>query len=141
MCRDATEHVCSMSEKEYHAFYDGSVDDDEVEDYCFRSAYVFNLLRYGYGFKMEDNITSVDTIGGQKVGWALGAMLYEINTMPWTYDSHEHEIPVFEHEAVVEDRILVLFIILAVIGLGTSAVLWNKLRQADKRRMYEAIAE
>jgi hypothetical protein len=34
---------------------------------------------------MEDNITATNVINGQKVGWALGSMLYEINTLPWTY--------------------------------------------------------
>ena len=66
-------------------------------------------------------------------------MLYEINTMPWTYESHEHEIALFEHEAVVEDRTLVLFAILALLGLGTSGVLFYKLRQANKRHKYEMI--
>lgn len=139
--RDATEKVCSMSKEEYMKFYDGSVDSDEVEDYCFRSAYVFNLLKFGYGFKIDDNITSVETINSQKAGWALGAMLYEINTMPWTYASHEHEIPVFEHQAVAEDRMLVLFVVLSLIGFGMSAVLGYKLRQVGKRSKYEAIPE
>lgn len=43
------------------------------------------MLRNGYGFEMEDNITATDVVNGQKVGWALGSMLYEINTLPWTY--------------------------------------------------------
>lgn len=136
---DATQHACSMSKEELIAFANGSVDSDEVEDYCFRSAYVFQLLRNGYGFQMQDNITSVEVIDGHKVGWALGAMLYEINTMPWTYESHEHEIAVFEHQAVAEDRTLVLFAILALLGLGASVVLFFKLRQAVKRQKYDLV--
>jgi hypothetical protein len=61
------------------------VPDEEVDDYCFRSAYVFNVLRNGYGFAMDEHITATDVINGQKVGWPLGAMLYEINTFPWVY--------------------------------------------------------
>ncbi len=34
---------------------------------------------------MEDVITAKDVVNGHKVGWALGSMLYEINTLPWTY--------------------------------------------------------
>ena len=34
---------------------------------------------------MEDNITATHIVNGQKIGWALGSMLYEINTLPWKY--------------------------------------------------------
>ena len=51
-------------------------------------------MRNGYGFKMEDNITATNVINGQKVGWALGSMLYEINTLPWTYIPHT-EVPYY----------------------------------------------
>ena len=34
---------------------------------------------------MDDNITATNVVAGQKVGWALGSMLYEINTIPWRY--------------------------------------------------------
>lgn len=140
---NATKYVCSLSKDDYLAYDNGKVDADEVEDYCFRSAYVFQLLHNGYGFRLNDTITSLDVVNGLKVGWALGAMLYEINALPWTYESHEHEIAAFENQAVTEDRLLVLFVILAVVGLASSAVLLYKLRQAtnqSKRHMYETIA-
>jgi hypothetical protein len=137
---NATKYVCSLSKDDYMAFNNGKVDEDEVEDYCFRSAYVFQLLHNGYGFKMDDNITSLEVINGLKVGWALGAMLYELNAMPWTYESHEHELSVFEHQAVIEDRTLVFVVILSIIGFLTSGVLYYKLRQVEsKRMMYETI--
>lgn len=83
-----TETICSMSKEELFKFNEDNakVDDAEVEDYCFRSSYVFNVLRNGYGFEMDEHITATDVINGQKVGWALGAMMYEINTFPWTYE-------------------------------------------------------
>lgn len=43
--------------------------------------YVFQLLGKGYGFKMDDHITATDVISGPNPGWALGAMMYEINTL------------------------------------------------------------
>jgi len=61
---------------------------DEAEDiatYCFRSAYAFQILHNGYGFELDDYVTSTEIVNGQKVGWAVGAMLYEINTLPWQY--------------------------------------------------------
>jgi hypothetical protein len=129
-----------MNKSEVLSFGNGTVDDIDLENYCFRSAYVFSLLRYGYGFKMEDNITSVDIVDGKKVGWALGAMLYEINAMPWTYlRSHDHEIVMFEHRPVAEDRLLVVLFALSIIGLGSSMLMFLKLRQSSKRHIYEEV--
>jgi Golgi nucleoside diphosphatase len=84
---NSTGIICSMSKEEIFQFNknNAKVNDDEVEDYCFRSSYVFNVLRYGYGFELDEHITATDVINGQKVGWAIGAMLYEINTFPWSY--------------------------------------------------------
>eukprot|EP00804_Cyclotella_cryptica_P020284 CCRYP_015889-RA/>CCRYP_015889-RA protein AED:0.01 eAED:0.01 QI:377/1/1/1/1/1/2/995/645 len=59
--------------------------EDELASYCFQSAYVHSVLRHGYGFKDHDFITATDIINGQKVTWALGSILYEINTLPWDY--------------------------------------------------------
>jgi Golgi nucleoside diphosphatase len=85
---NGTEHICSMNKKELFEFNreNAKVDDSEVEDFCFRSSYAFNVLRHGYGFEMDEHITATEVINGQKVGWALGAMLYEINTFPWSYE-------------------------------------------------------
>jgi GDA1/CD39 (nucleoside phosphatase) family len=137
---NATRNACSMNKSEFLLFGNGTVDAIDVQDYCFRSAYVFSLLRYGYGFKMEDNITSVDIVDGKKVGWALGAMLYEINAMPWTYlRSHDHEIVMFEHRPVAEDLLLVVLFALSIIGLGSSMLMFLKLRQSSKRHIYEEV--
>ena len=137
---NATKYVCSLSKDDYMNYDNGKVDEDEVLDYCFRSAYVFHLLHTGYGFGMGDNITSVELINGHKVGWALGAMLYEINTMPWYFESHEHEISAFQNQPVTEDRILIVFVFLTVLGFVTSGVLFWKLRHSSKRYGYETIS-
>lgn len=85
---DATRTACTLSKAELIAFNHGRIDDEsELESYCFRSAYAFELLHNGYGFQLNDTIRATQVINGQKVGWALGAMLYEINVMPWRYES------------------------------------------------------
>lgn len=43
------------------------------------------FLHEGVGFPLNHSIIAVDVIGGQKLGWALGSTLYEINTLPWTF--------------------------------------------------------
>jgi Golgi nucleoside diphosphatase len=82
---NATRSACSMNHNELVAFNEGRVPDEELDSYCFRSTYVYQLLRNGYGFRTNDKIRVTKVINGHKVGWALGAMLYEINSMPWRY--------------------------------------------------------
>jgi hypothetical protein len=61
-----------------------------AEQLCFLSAYAFATLHYGHGFELNRNFTVMETMeyGGSllKVGWQLGAILYEINALPWTYE-------------------------------------------------------
>jgi hypothetical protein len=40
----------------------------------------------GYGFKRDAKLQVTNTLGGHKLGWVLGAMLYEINSLPWVYE-------------------------------------------------------
>lgn len=58
-------------------------DDDELSQFCFRSVFAYQILRNGYGFADDFKITAVDVLNGQKLGWALGSILYEINTRKW----------------------------------------------------------
>ena len=83
--QNATQHLCSMTGEELKVFNNGRLGSDDLLKMCFNSAFAFQLLYTGFGFKMDDNITAADVVNGQKVGWALGSMLYEINTLPWTY--------------------------------------------------------
>jgi len=61
-----------------------------AQELCFLSAFVFSMLHHGHGFGLERNFTAVKTMtyGGTllKAGWQLGSILYEINSLPWTYD-------------------------------------------------------
>lgn len=93
---NATKYACSLSREETFAFNDGRVDEDEVEQYCFRSVYALNLLR-GFGFRDQDHINAVKVIRGHKVGWAIGAMLYEINALPWRYEKPESRTVPIDH--------------------------------------------
>lgn len=81
--------VCDMNWidiKSYNAnLTDPITDDLELAQYCFRSTFVHQILRNGYGFKDDYKITAVDVLDGQKLGWALGSILYEINTLPWEF--------------------------------------------------------
>lgn len=86
--QNATKHACSLSKQETLDFNNGRVDETTAESYCFRSVYAMNLLK-GYGFQDEDFITSKKVINGHKVGWAVGAILYEINALPWGYEKPE----------------------------------------------------
>lgn len=49
-----------------------------------------NVNTDGYGFKHNSTITVLDQVNGNKVGWPLGAILYEINSLPWEL---EQEVP------------------------------------------------
>jgi hypothetical protein len=79
-----------MSYKEVHLYYELNnldlLDDklyDFLPDFCFLVTYAYALLIEGYGFHTNVTLTVLDQVKGYKVGWALGAILYEINTMPW----------------------------------------------------------
>ena len=60
-----------------------------VAELCFLSAYGFAMLRHGHGFDLDRNFTAVDTMAYSgatlSVGWQLGAILYEVNTLPYVY--------------------------------------------------------
>jgi Golgi nucleoside diphosphatase len=88
---NATRYACNMTHDELVIFNDGK-DSDDLDSFCFQSAYVFQLLHNGFGFQMTDSIRAVEVLNGHKVGWALGAMLYEINTLPWSYSRPDNNL-------------------------------------------------
>lgn len=138
----ATRRVCTMTRNELVEFNNGNgrVDASDLDSYCFRSAYAFELLLNGYGFRANDTIRVTDVIEGQKVGWALGAMLYEINTMPWRYDAAQEEvIPPFyvdhaRHIHIAWETAVLLTIIL---GLLASLLLVFVCRERSLSKMYK----
>ena len=94
---NATCHACSLSQEELLKFNDGRIDEGQVIDFCFHSAFAFNVLHHGYGFGMDDYITATNVVNGQKVGWALGAMLYEINILPWKVSTSHSKQAALRH--------------------------------------------
>eukprot|EP00984_Skeletonema_dohrnii_P013073 scaffold5383_cov152-Skeletonema_dohrnii-CCMP3373.AAC.8 len=81
--------VCSQSWDDLVQYNEGNQQnvftEEELKTYCFRAAYVHEILRSGYGFKSDEYVIATDIVNGQKVTWALGSILYEINTLPWDY--------------------------------------------------------
>mmetsp|Transcript_9869 Transcript_9869/g.14837 ORF Transcript_9869/g.14837 Transcript_9869/m.14837 type:complete len:632 (-) Transcript_9869:78-1973(-) len=139
--RNATEHLCAMSNKELVAFNNERLQEDEALKMCFRSAFAFELLHSGHGFKMKDRITATDVVNGHKVGWPLGSMLYEINTLPWHYLAKQ-QVVVHNHSA--------LYICLGLIVICMTIILFliichrpNGLKVQSRRRLkgYESIID
>jgi|UniRef100_A0A8J9TG60 Golgi nucleoside diphosphatase len=136
---NATSFACSLNHDNLVSFAAGSnIDENELDSYCFRSTYVFQLLHNGYGFGMNDTIRAVRVIDGHKVGWALGAMLYEINSMPWKYVTAK-EFGDFSIGSIGNDVAwgAVVCITLTVLGLFTALVMTFVLRERRNRRRYD----
>lgn len=140
---DATKHACSLDQEELVTYARGKFEQPELNTYCFRSAYVFQLLHNGYGFRMEDSIRVSKVINGQKVGWALGAMLYEINTLPWTYVEPKPLLPEYAQQStsasVATAAIGFISVALVFALLGVFLTRWR--RQAMYRYNYDLIKE
>lgn len=139
--RNATEYLCAMSNEELVAFNNGRLEEDEALEMCFRSAFAFEFLHNGHGFRMKDRITATDVVNGHKVGWPLGSMLYEINTLPWHYLAKQ-QVVVHNHSA------LYLFLGLTVICVNIILFLIiyrrpNGLKFQSRRRLkgYESIMD
>lgn len=67
----------------------------------------------GYGFTDEHVLTVVDQVNGNKVGWPLGAMIFEINALPSAI-----QVPVVSLGVSYADDLLSLFI-------GTICICFN----------------
>lgn len=134
--------MCSLSHAELIDFNTHhKIAEEDLDTYCFRSAYAFQLLHNGYGFGMNDTIRATNVINGQKVGWALGAMLYEINAMPWQYAQADEgllEVATSGHIRVASELALLAIITFATIF---SLLILFVRREGKLREMYEPIKE
>ena len=138
---NATKHACSLSKKETLQFNDGRIDENEVESYCFRSVYTLELLR-GYGFGDEDHISAARVVKGHKLGWAVGAILYEINTLPWQYEKQEPKLIAFDDPKYEGGFDVLLWELLAVILLVVFAgVLYLRRRRDPREYEYEPVKD
>jgi len=82
--------ICSMSFTEvasYAVLNNITLADAKLSDmlpyFCFISTYPLVLVKEGYGFPVGSKLTVVDDVNGNKAGWALGAIMHEINSLPW----------------------------------------------------------
>ena len=88
--RQGARTICTMSLYELEVYNSklssGVSDVNDLVQYCFRATFVASFLIDGIGFPEAANVTAIDVIDGQKLGWALGSTLYEINTLPWEFE-------------------------------------------------------
>ena len=73
----------------------------------------------------------INTIAGSDVGWAYGAMLYEINRLSWSYapatcGTSGSQVPFYVT--------LVVCIVLALMVLGLAFSLYRSRKLQDKER-------
>ena len=85
---DGARKICALTWKElkqYDKKQEEQHDEHTLKQMCFRSLFVYHILAEGWGFGDDYTLNAVDVINGQKLGWALGCMLYEINTRKYWY--------------------------------------------------------
>jgi len=86
--------------------------------YCFDAMYLHALLHEGYGFDEDStNIYLQEKISNYSVGWALGAMLYEANLLPWSLPPCQAQSGVSTTAVIAVSVCLVLVIIVLVVAL------------------------
>lgn len=133
-----------MNRDELVSFHDG-VDDANanLDGQCFRATYVFQLLHNGFGFQMTDSIRAVKVVNGHKVGWALGAMLYEINTLPWSYLTPEDKLVAEKASLQIQwDALFLVAILFAMFAcLLTMFIVRRQYNMTVNRHRYEEIED
>lgn len=70
------------------------IEDEDVQELCFKAALSLAMLHNGLGIHMDRELHATDVIHTSfghklKAGWTLGAILFEINSLPWVYAPHE----------------------------------------------------
>lgn len=144
----ATRKVCAFSKDEAREWASvKKFSDAEVNSYCFRSAYVFQLLHNGFGFHMNDTIRATNVVNGHKVGWALGAMLYEINALPWSYHreqtvpaSASASLPVMVTDSHYLKHVMFWTIVGALLA-SIVGVFFMRQRRNSKYALYEVVKD
>ena len=76
---DAGTSFCAQDWNELLARNPAAADDPYLPRYCYTAAHIVTLLTDGFGFPhVGDRITAPRRVQGTSVGWALGALLYEL---------------------------------------------------------------
>jgi GDA1/CD39 (nucleoside phosphatase) family len=128
--KDRARRVCSFNMNELLAYNsaldDPMDDDDQLKAMCFRSTFAGAFLVNGVGFPEGYHITALDVVNGQKLGWALGSMLYEINALPWEIEKrYLHQLFTMDlmGSGFVDQKRLVLVELVTVVSIGVVLML------------------
>lgn len=130
--KNATKSLCSLNENELLSFNAGRLEKEDALQMCFKSMFVYQLLHNGYGFKLDQRITAANVVNGHKIGWALGSMLYEINSLPWTYIPNDNDKGISEEKALMKKSMMMMMI------CAIASLFWI-LFQLRRRHNYERI--
>lgn len=169
LVRSKAQMICSLNFGELLTYYEVnnlSLLKEKVTDlvpyFCFLSAYTLvllvgkknNYLAYyyqqayilckidGYGFRMNSSLTVLDEVNGNKVTWALGSILYEINSLPWGLQQKKIPIQwqyiVFASLAGFElPLVIVLFAeFIVTVYVRTDRRVDSRLRRDDRISLY-----
>jgi Golgi nucleoside diphosphatase len=149
LLKDKTRHVCSLSLNElfeHNQKLMNPIDDPDIlKAMCFRATFVTALLIDGVGFPETYHVTALDVVNGQKLGWALGSMLYEINALPWEIEKrYLHQLfsldvmgdQFWEHDSLLLApvyAILFVGIALVVVMVIRRSSNWSKQRKGIQK--------
>ncbi len=86
--RDQATRICDMTYPELQRYNNKRAKPLATTDLlqcCFQATLAAAMMIEGVRFPLNKTVTAIDVINGQKLGWPLGSMLYEINTLPWKF--------------------------------------------------------
>lgn len=141
---------------------------EELLQYCFRATLTFEMLHSGYGFPVDYEVISADVLNGQKLGWALGSTLYEINTLPWEFGGEYDGIPMPHQKKsnkhhhskkkkrkgtgflgmanpadegdILEGPLDTHWLVAVLVGMGCLGLAWRRMRPGPRERQtYQSI--
>jgi Zn-finger protein len=140
LLKEKSRHICSFSMIELmehnQKLMNPISDPDVLKAMCFRATFVTAFLIDGVGFPETYHVTALDVVNGQKLGWALGSMLYEINALPWEIEKkYLHQLFALD---VLGDRFgdhesLLLAPVYAMLFVGIMLVVVMMIRRISPR--------
>jgi len=111
-------------------------DENRLRQQCFKSAWVPMVLHQGFNFpKHGKKLTTLQSIGGTEVQWALGALIYKSRFLPLRQDevtgvaTHVHHISSF-------DSSLVLLIICMSLVIGFLLINLKRIISQNRSTVY-----
>ncbi len=104
--------------------------------YCFLGSHIVSLAGYGYGLPMDKPLNFVDKIGTVETGWALGAMIYEANLLPFV-KPHDGDSSYLSHLEIA--LIVLLGFLFALLVFMSVLFIWmrRKQRQHNEEGTYQ----